>query len=345
MEEITKRLNEISNIPNHYFSIAQKNSHHYFDEFIETASILSGVLSDKEFDFWCTEKMLLKDQKFNDKTFIQYAVETSVARYFGEKFPTDFKIETQINPNNKKDVDCQFQDNGFKFNVEVKCSDFISKEKIQNKEGIKYETIGRLPDRGEKAIDIISAALDENSKTKGEKKMPHLKSKNMDNNLKDFLELAHNKFDPTPKENEVNILLVGCDDERDIQNWFNYLWAEKGLFTEHSFAEKNNYKNVDLVVFTNLYFKHNRYFDKKVNNSWSLDKSFNLILGNPYRHLKKEEGIKHFMNILPNYTVELGEYVVPGDVPDAVKNSVRIPYFVKEHLEKEKGLFFFNVNE
>ncbi|WP_237275780.1 hypothetical protein [Tenacibaculum ovolyticum] len=345
MEEINNKLDEISDLTDHYLVRSKKNSDHYFEDFIKTATIIKGVTSEKEFEFWCSEKMLLKQQVFAEKTFIQYAVETSVSRYFGEKFPTDFKVETKINPNNEKDVDCQFQDNGFTFNVEVKCSDFISKEKIENKDGYKYGTVGRLPDRGKDAIETISSALDEGLTIKGESIKPHLASKNMDNNLKDFLESAHDKFDPTPKENEINILLVGCDDDRDIQNWFNYLWAEQGLFTDQSFADRDKYKNVDLVVFTNLYFKQNKYFDKTVNDCWTLDKSFNLIFGNPYRHLQKEDGIKHFMKLLPNYTEELGKYIVPGDVPEYVKNTCRISWFVKDDLEKKQGLYLFNEKE
>jgi len=287
------------------------------------------------YDFY--KKFISKEEK----TFIQYAVETSTVSYFGERFPIDFKVEAKINPINDKDVDCQFIDGKFKYNIEVKCSDFVSKETIDNQDAFKYGTIGRLPDRGKEAIETISSALDEGLTKKGEQTKPHLESKNMDNNLKDFLELAHEKFDPTPKENEINVLLIGCDDERDMQNWFNYLWAEQGLFTEQSFANKDNYKNVDLVVFTNLYFKHNKYFNKELQNFWSLEKSFNLIFGNPYRHSQKEAGIKHFMGILPNFTTELGQYKVSGDAPDYVKGSVKIPWFVRDNLEKKQEVFFF----
>jgi hypothetical protein len=320
---------------------AKSTGHEYFTDFLEAGRILKGVLSFKEYEMWCTEKMLLRQQPFAEKTFIQYSVETSVVRFFSEMFPAEFKAEAKINPNNQKDVDCQFIDSGFKYNVEVKCSDFISKEEIDSQDAYKFETVGRLPDKGESAIREISQALNEAHAKKEEGLKPHLDLKKMDNNLKDFLELAHKKFDPTPKEEEVNILLVGCDDDRDIQNWFNYLLAEQGLFTKHPFADNTKYKNVDLVVLTNLYFKHNRYFDKQVKNSWTLENSFNLIFGNPYRHIQKENAIKHFMNLLPNFTQELQSYQVPGDAPDFVKNVVKIPWFVKDNLEKNQGKFLF----
>lgn len=345
MKEIIDKVESIKNLTDHYLVKSHTETHNYFNEFLDAAKILKPLLTDKEFEFWCAEKMLLKQQAFSEKTFIQYVVETSVVRFFGEKFPTNFKVEAKINPTNDKDVDCQFTDGGYTFNVEVKCSDFVSKEKIDNKDGFKFGTIGRLPDRGEEAKKVISSALDEGLTKKGEALKPHLSSKNMDNNLKEFLELTHEKVKPTPNENEVNVLVVGCGDDRDIQNWVNYLWAPEGLFTSQSFADRDKYKNVDFVVLTNQYFKHNKYFEKRVIDSWSIEKCFNLIFPNPYRCLQKEKAMKHFISICPNYSEELSKYVVPGEVPDYVKDAVKVSWFVKDNLEKIQNKYLFETKE
>lgn len=345
MKEITDKLDNISTIADHYLVKARGMGHNYYSEFLEAAKILKPLLTEKEFEFWCVEKMLLKQQTFAEKTFIQYAVETSVVRFFGEKYPTDFKVEAKINPSNDKDVDCQFLDNGYTFNVEVKCSDFVSKEKIDSKDAFKFSTIGRLPDRGEDAKKVVSSAIDEGLTKKGEPLKPHLSSKNMDNNLKEFLELTHEKVNPTPNENEVNVLVVGCGDERDIQNWVNYLWAPEGLFTSQSFADRTKYNNVDFVVLTNQYFKHNKYFDKRVIDCWSIENCFNLIFPNPYRRLQKENAMKHFISICPNYSEEISKYVVPGEVPNYVKDSVKVSWFVKDNLEKTQDKYLFETKE
>ena len=341
MEEINKQLDTILSLTDHYLIKSRLDKSHYFDEFIETADILKKVMSVNEFKFWIAEKMLIKQQAFLPKTFIQYAVETSVVRYFAEKQNENLKIEAKINQTNNKDVDLQFTNNSFKYNIEVKCSDFISKEKVDAKDGFKYETVGRIPDRQETKA-LLSSSINESLEKKGLESKPHIDAKNMDNNLKDFLELAHDKFDPTPKEEEVNILLVGCDDERDIQKWHYYLFAEQGLFTEESFADREKYKNVDLVIFTNQYFKHYQYFTKKVKKSWTLDNSFNIVFSNPFRCLMKEKAIKNFCEIFPHYTLDLYNYSVPGDAPDYVKDSVKISWFVKDNLEKTKGIYLFN---
>ena len=343
MEEMNKKISDISNLTDHYLVKARNENNHYFEEFIIAAQIVKNVMTKKEFEYWCTEKMLLKQQAFAEKTFIQYAVETSAVRYFAEKHNENFKVEAKINPTNDKDVDIQFTNLEYTYNIEVKCSDFVSKENIENKDAFKYETIGRIPDRKE-TKETISAAIDEGLLIKGETTKPHLEAKNMDNNLKDFLELAHEKFNPTPNESEINILLVGCNDEKDIQKWHYYLFAEQGLFTNESFADREKYKNVDLVVFTNQYFKHNKYFDKYVRNSWTLENSFNLVFSNPFRQLHKEKAIKNFLDFFPHFTWDLYNYSVPGDAPAYVKDSIRISWFVKDNLEKNKGLYLFNQN-
>jgi hypothetical protein len=341
MQELINRVNSISSLTAHYLVRAQGSGHPYFTDFLHAGVVLKQALTPGEFTFWCAEKMLLKQQPFNEKTFIQYAVETTVVRYFGERFPTDFRVEAKINPDNDKDVDCVFVDGGFTFNVEVKCSDFKAKEKVDSQDAFKYETVGRLPDRGQEAMAAISAALNEGLAKQGEVTKPHLNAKNMDNSLKDFLESAHEKFGAPTGDTNLNVLVVGCGDAEDMQQWSNYLLAGEGLFTRTPFADSSKYQNVDLVVLTNQYDKHSRFFEKNVSNSWSLGEGFNLMFGNPYRPSLKAAAFKHFMSVLPNFTDELSAYQVPGSAPDFVKDARRIPWFVKDNLEKRQGRYLF----
>lgn len=123
------------------------------------------------------------------KTFIQYAVETATVRYLAEKHSENLKVEAKIKPNNDKDVDVQFTDKSYIYNIEVKCSDFVAKETVDLQDAIKYKTVDRIPDRYE-TKEALSKALDEVMVKKGEQTKPHLDAKNMDNNLKDILELV-----------------------------------------------------------------------------------------------------------------------------------------------------------
>ena len=168
-----------------------------------------------------------------------------------------------------------------------------------------------------------------------------IKSKNMDNNMKAFLLSAHEKFNPSPLECEVNILAVCCGNPQDMQSWFGYLQANEGLFTQNSFYDPNKYNRVDLVILTNLYHRHHEFYEKEsLHDHWLFEDAFNLIFRNPVRLLNKEQAIKSFIQVFPNYSNDLVSYDVPGDAPQYVKDTLRIPYFVQEELE-EKGIQLF----
>ena len=62
---------------------------------------------------------------------------------------------------------------------------------------------------------------------------------------------------------------------------------------------------------------------------------------NPYRAKDKREGLLNFNNELINYNSELNEFKVSGLAPDYIKEVVRIPHFVIDYLEKEKGIYLF----
>ena len=341
MKEINERLDKIPHLTDHYLIKAQTIGHPYFDEFIAAAGVMKSLLTTKEFDVWCDEKMLLKDQPFREKTFIQGAVETATARFFGEQFPADFKTEVKVRPGSDKDVDCSFKDGGFTFNIEVKCGEFKHRDKIVSEDTIKISTSGRLPDRGEAAIKAILAAVEEGLTKQGKPLKDHTNVKSMDNNLKDYLISAHEKFNPAADENELNVLLVGCDDAHDLQMWFNYLYGPKGLFTSESFSDISKFNLVDAVVLTNQYHKHYHFFDKNITDAWTLENGFNLIFRNPFALTAKKAAFEHFVKILPNYSIELNTYQVPGEAPDYVKQTVWVHDFIKDFLEGQRSIKLF----
>lgn len=332
-----EEFNSLKLSENHYLKIARDSNNIYFEEFIESILKIKEFLSPKDFKILWNDKMQFKKIKFDEKAFIQAACELSVAVYFCEK--DSFKVEVKVNPANKKDVDVQFKSNGFTYNIEVKCASFEAKEIVQKSDSFKFQTLGRLNNTND-LIKIISNCIDEGLSKKGELK-PHEVLKNMDNNLKDFLESAHQKFNTNSNENEINILLICCDDPADMQSWVGYLIASEGLFTENSFLDTDKYNNVDLVVLTNLYFKHKDFNNKKIENSWNLDQTLNLSLVNPFRKKNKSGGITNFYTELINYNIHIDNFEIPGDAPDQVKEVVRVPYFVRKFLEEKRGIYLF----
>ncbi len=338
-------MTNASNRKEHYLLIAQKTKNKYYNEFLETAEMLSGIMEEKQFIDWCKEKMLLRDKNFDEKEFIQFAVESIVTSFFIKNYKDVVKIEAKVRPNSKKDVDVRISIESYDYNIEVKCARYDEKEIIESKKGIKLDCAGRIPNRKESHTELKGLIMTGQA-NKGLSPIAVHESKNMDNNLKQFLIDAHKKFNPKASNNEVNILFVGCGDSTDMQNWVSYLNSWEGLFTENSFENVENYSNVDLVILSNLYYKHNKFYEKNMHNSWSLAKenTFSLIFCNPKRKLDKKEAIEKFIGIFPNYSRDLFNYRVPSekDVPSYVSDSVKITTFICELEEKQK-IFLFDI--
>lgn len=329
------------NLPeNHYLKIAENSNSSYFHEFLSSMENLRKKLSEQNFKMFWNEKLQLNKVKFDEKSFIQAACEVAVSNYFRNK--ENFKVEVKVNPANKKDVDCQFSSNKFIYNIEIKCATFDAKEKVEKADSFKYQTLGRLENKDD-LIAIISKAIDDGLRNQGKPLKVHEELKNMDNNLKDFLESAHEKFNPLCDENEVNILLIGCNHPADMQSWVGYLTRDGGHFTREPYSDPKKFNNIDIVVLTNLYFKHKDFHTKKIRSSWSLDETLNLSIVNPNRVKDKKDGILNFSNEFKNYNFEISEFKVSGFAPDSVKEAFRIPNFVIDYLEKNNGIYLFEL--
>ena len=163
----------------------------------------------------------------------------------------------------------------------------------------------------------------------------------MDNNLKDFLKSADEKFNPDSVDKELNILAVSCDDAEDMQLWYYYMFKDAGLFTSESFYPNSNFENVDLVLLNNLYFKHNEYEKKNISNSWEFKDTFNLIFKNPYAKQSKEDAIQEFLKLCPNYNSQFSGWDISGSAEKEVKDSRRIADFIKAELEEKQQIYLF----
>lgn len=166
-------------------------------------------------------------------------------------------------------------------------------------------------------------------------------AKNMDNNLKDFLKSANEKFNPSATDKELNVLSVSCNDAEDMQLWYYYMYKDRGLFTKDSFCPHSDYDNVDIVLLNNLYFKHNKFSGKKLKNSWDLGQSFNLIFINPFAKQKKDAAIQKFLTICPNHNTPFRAWDISGSAEEEVKDSRRIADFIKAQLEEKDKVYLF----
>lgn len=331
-------LNDFCLSDDHYLRIAKDKNELYLKELKEAIDNLSRVLPTAKLNR-LKDKLMIGKHEFKEDKFIQSACEIAVANYFSGK--DGFDIEKKVNPYNNTDVDCQFTSNGIVYNIEVKCSSYDKRLTKPQKDDFVFQSIGRL-NKSFEVFEEIKKILNDGLDKSGNDRKGAFHPKKMDNVLKDFLISANNKFNPDLNENEVNILLVGCDDSNDIQEWFHYLFASQGLFTSESFTDNKLYSSVDLVVLTNLYFKHKDFYKKQSKGFWSLTDTFNLYFENPSKKHTKRRAIDSFYFEFLNYNSAFNSYSPAGNTPDDIRDSFRILHFIKDYLEKENGIYLFN---
>lgn len=321
---------QVKNRENRYLLSSQDDG--YFAGLSLALGYLEPYLTRKQ------KSSLLKDLQidglvFDEARYLQVACETSIAAYLAKIYGNSFVYEPKVQP--PKDVDCGFKYNGRVFNIEIKCADFSKKNEIDKSNSFKIGFLGRLVDCDE-AFSKLESLFDPKINPAAEPDKPLVKQQHMDNKLKDYLVSAHKKFKESTGPNELNVLAVCCADWTDMQKWFFYMYGHQGLFTNESFYPFEEYKNVDVVMLTNLYHRHHDYWDKnKINSHWDFSKSFNLIFSNPLRREDKKEAIWEFVDAVPNHSKQLMSYKVKNGL-----DEMRIPHYVCEEL-LEKGLYYF----
>lgn len=302
----------------------------YASGLVEALHELAPYLRYAEREDLCFKKLGLKSDNVVEQAYIQAAVELTVCTHFAKFFPEGFVYEEQVNP--PKDVDCSFRVEDLKFNVEVKCADFSKKHAADESEGFKIGSLGRLAD-----YDTMVSDLEELFSTGG-----HMLSRqrHMDNNLKSFLVSAHEKFAPSTPDNELNVLVIGCDDAMDMQKWHSYLYGSQGLFTLESYADASTYARVDLVVLTNLYHRHKDPNQKPmVHGHWRLIEAFCILCENP-NSKKPDSTFLEFSRTVRHHNNELQGHVIEGDEPDFILKGLAIPSYVADELQA-KGIYYF----
>lgn len=286
----------------HYLAIAQKANHPYYCDFLKAFDILYNILSTKQRRILEQKLQLLGANQFSESKFVQIACETVVCAHFAKLYPENFQYEYRCNSTNHKDIDCQFTDGKYTYNIEVKCPGLETYNNKAN-ETPKIELKGRFDEKGRNLVNFIENALHE---TLEEQQIGwnYTLQKRLDNTLKTFLQEAHNKFPIVEPTNLLNVLIVCCDDEHDMSRWYDYLHQAQGLFTDDSFADPKTYNRVDLVVLTNIFNRHYSFSEKIIDtNSWCLNDAFSLAFINPIKALDYKTMIaQNFLQTFSNYT-------------------------------------------
>src|SRR5258708_4848236 len=246
--------------PKHILSNSPKS---YVDDFIAAAiEVYDPATLQKALQ----HKFYIPDESnYSDEAYYQNASELSVAHYIKQKenqnLVTNFELDKRVNPPSLKDVDNFFLAGSTTVSVEVKCPQEDKQAPFPGT--ITLKTAGRLPDPTK--IDHMRDMLESGSSgTSGTK---FAKGKNPDNRMKDCLLLANDKFSSNSGIDDLNILFISCGQFSNMNEWHMCLYGTRGLFTAGSFAPEARCPKVDIVMLSNLRYRHEQ---ARAHPAWTL---------------------------------------------------------------------------
>ncbi|MDR6193097.1 hypothetical protein [Siphonobacter sp. SORGH_AS_0500] len=284
----------------------------YHKSFIDNILPLINNLTQSKVSDLLTNKLQLSSSRYNEHEYLQLACESTIVSYFANLFNENFIYEPKLNQGSDKNVECSFTHKGVKYNIEVKTPDY-REQRIEGNP--QFFSLGRLPEEHRKLAEHVMEGV---RNVANDANIPQYQNfKRLDNKLKDYLLSAQEKFSNNSTHNDVNILFVNCNTDRDVHLWINYLYGNEGFFSnkKSNILPIEEYDKTDIVVLTNIYYRHkNEQSTNYICDSFSLKKSFNLAFDNPYRQNGQEfknDGIALFFEeVIPNnYSEDFISYI------------------------------------
>lgn len=299
---------------NHYFRKSNGWHHSYLRRAYVTIMTIMTYSKKKE---RFISKLQLSSKKFDENQFLQDICEITVASHFAKLLPEIFEYEKKVSP--PMDVDFAFcipitKNDGennmphlrlnCNFHFEVKCPQINSDN--DRKDVIKIYPNSRFPSR-EMKDSIIEELKHKIAGYKNSIEIPR-----QDNKLKDFLLSAQLKFKQSC-DCDVNVLIVCCDGELEMQNWRNYVVDPGGFFTENPMIPKGDFEKIDMIILTNVLNRHRMQENQvtTLTDPWSFDKSFNIAYINPLKANKWQIAV--LPSLFVDATPEFDSFVQNGE--------------------------------
>lgn len=334
IEELLKTTNDANPIKKSYLRRTR-----YYNDFRVVIDKLQSLLSESDVEDILTNKLQLSKAKYDKDTYFEAATEISVIYKIATIQNESFTYEKPIRSNTKKNPECTIHSSGFIINVEAKCPKLpmVEEPDYDGQKVFVMKSAGRIPGYFTQFEELKRDIEGNNQDVK------MVAGKNKDNTMKSFLQSAHEKFADYRNDNELNVLFVALDDIHNIQEWWYYLFENEGLFTPKPFEDPKTYSRVDVVVFTNLLYRHKN--NENINgNAWLVDDSFNLFLSNGHRQGAKENAHRYLLSYIKNHTEEIKKHKVEGSAPEYILEVLKVASYVREELEKN-GIYYFNKKE
>jgi hypothetical protein len=322
--------------------ILKNSPQNYVDDFVTAVLVvydhakLAKILQAKFF--------LPNESNYTDEAYYQSASELSVARYIKQKekqkLVTGFALNKRVNPPSLKDVDVYFQVGATQVSVEVKCP--LEEKQASFPGNITWRTAGRLPDHRKKFEQMKTIFESGRSGTN------FLFGKNPDLRTRDCVVSASEKFSTKPGIDDLNILFLSCGHFYQMSEWYMCLHGGQGLFTAQSFDPRARCPNVDLVILSNLKYRHEH---ARAYPAWTLGDVLLSPIVNPHGRSNCtsdtiEEGLSVFDHYQKQFASFRGTKLIVDEHSEnriAIGETLKINHFVMEHLTSEERSRFFPV--
>ena len=266
-------------------TVAYKNGSRFYSDFIAMIKTFEANLFEKEQDNIYNK--IATAYSINDvQVYLQCNCELMVLYYILRKFNTGFKYEPKYNGN--YNPECSFEHKGVVVNIEVKTPNYSKRIAQENSNSLKFFAAERIPDK-QAVIEELSGMINlDDTDYEGVEELSRL-----DNKLKDYLEHSQKKF--PNGDDYFNILVIVLQTISDLDEWYSYIFGEKGAFTESSFIE-SNYENVDSILLCspiNGIIGGEKYYNTNV---WYLEKSLSILLFDDRKAKTNKVKLQYYAN-------------------------------------------------
>lgn len=293
----------------------------YLNELSLTLEILQPSL--KDLVKYLRDRLFIGREVTNQKMCIQALCELPIQRYLIEHYASTFEYEYCPSLNSDKDVDASFSIDGFRYNIEVKCPTYEDREKNDSPSALKVH-ISNVPNFADVLSDVFEGFGKQIVEKGNYSKVVNVK--NMQNNVKDYLVSAQEKFNSNSTNHELNCLMLCCDDPMDLDFTYGYLYGHEGLFTSTSKFPPNLFDLVDIVVLTNLYNLHKKC--RTDGRGFLYNSVFSSIHVNLKPRIMKMDAIHKLLTAIPSMTEKVNNFQTPGNAEENIKQVQRFTNFV-----------------
>lgn len=293
----------------------------------EAIDKLKIKLTEKQHKSLLSEKLRLEKGDTDINQTIQSLCELSICSYFST---IEGNFEYEPKRGGKKNPEVSWTMNDFCYNIEVKCPNYSMQEEKSKTNYLQLKTVARYP-WYKSEVPAILDGLKKLFKSNGNVTEESRK----DDKLFDFLKSASDKFTKFSNNNDINILVLCCDDEDDLNDYYNHLYSDSGFFTPNSYRNPKEFQNVDLILLKNLRGLHNINYQYLTNLGWNIEKVFKLLFKNPRCQKYISQGIDLISKRIPNYNDLFIPFFSMTDNVFVTNSVFRLKAFILEEIVRK----------